>query len=487
MRQNEKEDTEALAAAQKRFQEVSSGLLSSENGAAATLPQELMTQEKNVAQAESQLKHCEMSIQHLKQELKAKTNEMKKTENDYKNDAQNSKRLENEVKRLEDELGQLHYDEERVSQLEQQQRELRHQLQALRERIDSFEARYPQLNFKYSTPDRQFDRSSVKGVVCNLFSVENPVYATALEVTAGGRLYNVVVDNESTAKKLLERGQLQTRYTFIPLNKIEGRSIDDRTTGAAKRIAGPENCHTAISLIGYANELGPAMKFIFGSSFVCKNMEEARRVTFDKQIMRKTVTLDGDVVDPAGTMTGGSRAVGSCLLTKLTELHQYRIEFEAKEKQLLQVEQELKQMEAVAGQYRTVKQRYEVKHHEFQLLQQRLQTTAHHRQVQEVEKMKAELESLCQTTTECTEIIKQGKVRIKDLEEQVKNADKIREKQLKEAQAELDRCKKKAAASQAKWKEHADDANSLKLEIEELKKSIETTETQIQGTRWIFE
>ena len=33
-------------------------------------------------------------------------------------------------------------------------------------------------------------------------------YATALEVTAGGRLYNVVVDNEATAKKLLERGQL---------------------------------------------------------------------------------------------------------------------------------------------------------------------------------------------------------------------------------------------------------------------------------------
>lgn len=74
-----------------------------------------------------------------------------------------------------------------------------------------------------------------------------------------------------------------------------------------------------------------------------------------------------------------------------------------------------------------------------------------------------------------------GKSRIKELENQLANASQIREKQLKDAQAELDRCKKKASASTAKWKEHANDADSLKLEIEELKKSIETTENQLQG------
>lgn len=148
------------------------------------------------------------------------------------------------------------------------------------------------------------------GVVCSLFNVEDVSYATALEVTAGGRLYNVVVDNEATAKKLLERGQLQTRVTFIPLNKIEGRSIDDRTTSMAKTVVGKDKCHTAISLIGFEHELAPAMKYIFGSSFVCNNLEDARKVTFHDKIMRKTVTLDGDVVDPAGTLTGGSRASG---------------------------------------------------------------------------------------------------------------------------------------------------------------------------------
>ena len=75
-------------------------------------------------------------------------------------------------------------------------------MRGLRETIESLEARHPQLHFRYTAPDKQFQRASVKGVVCNLFHVEDVVYATALEVTAGGRLYNVVVDTEATAKKV---------------------------------------------------------------------------------------------------------------------------------------------------------------------------------------------------------------------------------------------------------------------------------------------
>ena len=71
-----------------------------------------------------------------------------------------------------------------------------------------------------------------------MFDVPDIEYATALEVTAGGRMFNVVVDDETTAKKLLERGQLTNRVTFIPLNKIQGRKMDARTVATAQKIAG---------------------------------------------------------------------------------------------------------------------------------------------------------------------------------------------------------------------------------------------------------
>lgn len=315
-----------------------------------------------------------------------------------------------------------------------------------------------------------------------MFDVENLTYATALEVTAGGHLYSVIVDTEVTGKNLLSHGQLPTRYTFIPLNKISGNKINDNVVRDAKRMVGKENCHTALSLIGYEEELSPAMNFIFGQNFVCNNMDQARQVTFNKNIWKKSVTLDGDLVNPGGTLTGGSRNTGPSLLIKLNELKQFKNDYENKERQLKDAEEELRNVEKASGQYRGAKQRYDVKRHEFELLQQRLQQTTHHRHIQDVEKMTAELEEAEKQSAECKIIVSEGKGKIKELEHQVKNAGSIREKQLKAAQTELDRCKKKAAASQAKWKEHANDADSLKLELEELKKSIETTEVQLKGT-----
>ena len=63
-----------------------------------------------------------------------------------------------------------------------------------------------------------------------------------------------------------------------------------------------------------------------------------------RQILRKTVTLDGDVVDPAGTMSGGSRNAGASLLTKLVELHRQRAELDAKEQRLAAVRRQEQQV-----------------------------------------------------------------------------------------------------------------------------------------------
>jgi len=49
-----------------------------------------------------------------------------------------------------------------------------------------------------------------------------------LEVVAGGRLYNVVVDTHDTGTKLLQNGQLKRRCTIIPLNKVAARALDQR-------------------------------------------------------------------------------------------------------------------------------------------------------------------------------------------------------------------------------------------------------------------
>ena len=62
----------------------------------------------------------------------------------------------------------------------------------------------------------------MKGLVASLVHLKPEDYnkSTALEITAGGRLYNVVVDNEKVGKDLLQNGRLKKRVTINPLNKI---------------------------------------------------------------------------------------------------------------------------------------------------------------------------------------------------------------------------------------------------------------------------
>ena len=73
-----------------------------------------------------------------------------------------------------------------------------------------------------NTPPPGFDTRKVKGLVATLLALkpEDHGKSTALEIAAGGKLYNVVMEDERMGKDLLERGGIKKRVTLIPLNKI---------------------------------------------------------------------------------------------------------------------------------------------------------------------------------------------------------------------------------------------------------------------------
>ena len=90
------------------------------------------------------------------------------------------------------------------------------------QRYDNLHSQLSGLDFSYSDPQPNFDRSKVKGLIATLISLPDKHFdkSTALEIAAGGRLYNVVVQDEKVGKDLLEHGKLKKRVTIIPLNKI---------------------------------------------------------------------------------------------------------------------------------------------------------------------------------------------------------------------------------------------------------------------------
>ena len=128
---------------------------------------------------------------------------------------------------------QLHgdgFDGASMAELQQERLEVQRRISVLREQVDSLSGRLARLSFEYQDPQRGFDRSQVKGLVARLLRVQDEEAATALEVVAGGKLYQVVVSSESVGKALLEKGRLQRRVTIIPLNKIRGSTLSDEVS-----------------------------------------------------------------------------------------------------------------------------------------------------------------------------------------------------------------------------------------------------------------
>lgn len=64
-----------------------------------------------------------------------------------------------------------------------------------------------------------------------------------------------------------------------------------------------------MSLIEYDPHVRPAMQSVFGQIFICKDVETAKKVAFHPKILKKSVTLDGDVFDPSGTLAGGTYSI----------------------------------------------------------------------------------------------------------------------------------------------------------------------------------
>lgn len=113
----------------------------------------------------------------------------------------------------------------------------------------------------------------------------------------------VVVDNEVVGTQLLEKGKLQKRVTIIPLNKIQRGTIPADRLNKAKSLA-PGRVELALSLIGYDKDVQAALEFVFGNTVICADKDAAKAATFEAKL--RSVTVEGDVYEPSGTLTGGS-------------------------------------------------------------------------------------------------------------------------------------------------------------------------------------
>ncbi|KAI9096591.1 SMC2 protein [Phlyctochytrium arcticum] len=429
-----RDQTEEVRRKEELVQSLSTGLATND-GQDSGYQGQLQEANKAISTANSAAEQAKLKINHLKKELHAKMPKAKAAEKQNSSLVAELRSNEKIVAMLENELQGLMRDPDRAQDLLRQKQAAQATVNSLRQQVESLERELSSFQFSYSDPVPNFDRRKVKGLVAELVNIpkQNEGAAAALEVCAGGRLYNVVVDTEVVGSQLLQHGRLRRRVTIIPLNKISTFRVQAERIATARKVA-PGKCDLALNLVGYAEDVERAMNYVFGSTLICNDSDTAKKVTFDKNVRLRSITLEGDTYDPSGQLSGGSRANSAGNLLKLSTLNECRHKLAEHEKELVTITQLLEECERTESHYGGLEQKLGLKRHEGALLKERLSTNSNAQVIRQVEELVQELNQQEELRQQATEKKAEATERRTKIEQEMKEFTLHRDDKLKSMQ-----------------------------------------------------
>ena len=173
----------------------------------------------------------------------------------------------------------------------------------------------------------------ILGVIADIVKVEKQ-YETAIETALGGTIQNIVTDKESTAKELigyLKQNKLG-RATFLPLNAIHARNtLENEACINEKGVIG-----VASNLVRVSFEYEGLAKYLLGRILVVDNIDNALLIAKKYKYSLRIVTLEGEQLNPGGSMTGGAFRNSSNLLGRRREIEELKQSVSNTNKQITQ-------------------------------------------------------------------------------------------------------------------------------------------------------
>ncbi|WP_069790294.1 chromosome segregation protein SMC [Cyanobacterium sp. IPPAS B-1200] len=249
--------------------------------------------EERCQQLQTTIKNDNEQLAHLETQINHQFHSQTDFEQDIKAIALTIENLTQKLSNFEQEIT---LNQETVNRLLIEQREKQRQL----DKLEATKQAQQEAQGTYASKIiLNSDLPGVCGLVAQLGQVET-VYQLALEICAGGRLGFIVVEDDSIAAagiKLLKEKKAG-RATFLPLNKIKAPRIHQ--LGGIQYAQG--YIDLALNLITCEDKYRPIFAYVFGNTMVFSDLESARNFIGQQRI----VTLDGELLEATGAMTGGS-------------------------------------------------------------------------------------------------------------------------------------------------------------------------------------
>ena len=330
------------------------------------------------------------------------------------------------------------------------------------------------------------------GVLANIIDVPEK-YQTAIEMSLGMSLQNIVTDTEEDAKKLVEhlRKNNLGRASFLPIASVKGKKLD--------KIKGKENGVIGIAsdLIKFDKKYEQIIISLLGRTVIVDNMDTAIKVAKQNGYTFRIMTLEGDMINPSGAITGGSVAKKTVnilgrekeieklgkeiqeIRQKIEKIKKEKEDFENSIEDTIELATNLeKELQEIDITYATEKQKVVAIDENIEKLEKRLQklkdeqkqlenqkqeaTTKKEEIEKEIEELTKQSEELTKLITEFAELNKDDQKYIDDLNFDITNL-KISVSSFDESEASIDEIKER-----------------INLDIQNTVKSIENKKEQIE-------
>lgn len=243
---------------------------------------------------------------HLESRLHQFEIHMQVLEKQEKDMKERSSFIENELLALEqDRVKALKEKEGMQKQLAKEERDLsqiQSRLSVLMEMEKENEGFFHSVKCLLNLPDKE--KRGICGAVGQLLRVDE-AYEVAIEAALGGALQNVVTKTEEDAREAIQylKAKNLGRATFLPVSAIKGRGFEGRPSILDE--AGVIG--TAYDLVSYEEFYGRVVENLLGRTIIVEDIGRAVVLAKKYNHQYKMVTLEGDILNPGGAMTGGSR------------------------------------------------------------------------------------------------------------------------------------------------------------------------------------
>ena len=313
------------------------------------------------------------------------------------------------------------------------------------------------------------------GVLSKLINVDKK-YTTAVETALGNAMQNIVVSDEDDAKKAIEFLKLNRmgRVTFLPVSSQEGRRLDNedrvmKNDGAVAIASDVVECDSNISNV---------IEALLGRTVIMEDMDTAVKLAKATHYKFKIVTLSGELLQPGGSITGGSVNKAQALLGRKDEIERLNVECDKLCAETEKLEDEIDELTEFAEKSRNDEAKLREKLSESENKLMKITAEADMKQSllemaqQRFEKLSNEK---TQISTQQTDTVQTKK----KLREVLEGSDELIEKA-----EELVRSKQEAVREQTiKREEHSVKIIDKKMEINSAQKDVEMAQQRIDDVK----